>query len=156
MPLTNDDRRILSALQTDGRMSMVELARRTHLSETTCLRRTRSLEDARIITGYRAVIDPEAAGFGVLAFIQISLDQRVEAAGDAFKDAVRREPWVLECYSLSGAFDHLMKVVAPDNKTLAHFILKRLATYESVRDFQTLFVLDIVKDDAAVPVSQAW
>jgi Lrp/AsnC family leucine-responsive transcriptional regulator len=155
MTLNQDDQRILSALQDDGRISMVDLARRANLSETTCQRRTRSLEDVGIITGYHARIDAEKIGFGVMAFIQVSLDQRVEAAHDLFKVAVSREPWVLECYSLSGAFDHLMKVIAPDNKTLAHFILKRLATYESVRDFQTLFVLDTVKDGTALPVHQS-
>jgi Lrp/AsnC family leucine-responsive transcriptional regulator len=153
MRLNEDDKRILTILQREGRISMVDLARQANLSETTCLRRTRSLEDAGIITGYRADIEPEAAGYGVTAFIQVRLDQRVEAAGDTFKDAVSKESWVLECYSLSGAYDHLMKVIAPDNKALAEFILKRLARYDSVRDFQTLFVLDTVKCGAGIPMT---
>lgn len=152
MPLNSADRRILGELQQNGRMPIVELARRTNMSETTCLRHTRSLETAGIIKGYRAEVDIEAAGFGVIAFIQVSLDQRVEAVSDVFKQAINREPWVLECYSLAGAFDHLMKVIAPDNQALGHFILKRLATYESVRDFQTLFVLDTVKMDPTIPM----
>jgi Lrp/AsnC family leucine-responsive transcriptional regulator len=150
MTINADDQRILSLLQTDGRMSTVELARQAHVSETTCLRRTRALEAAGIIRGYRADIDFEAAGFGVMAFIQVTIDQRVEAGSDAFKDAILKENWVLECYSLSGSYDHLMKVIAPDNKALSQFILKRLARYESVRDFQTLFVLDTVKEGQAV------
>ena len=150
MTLNRDDQRILSLLQADGRISTVELARQSHVSETTCLRRTRALEAAGIIRGYRADIDFEAAGFGVMAFIQVSLDQRVEAASDAFKNAILKENWVLECYSLSGPYDHLMKVIAPDNKALSQFILKRLAGYHSVRDFQTLFVLDTDKEGQAV------
>jgi Lrp/AsnC family leucine-responsive transcriptional regulator len=150
MELNSDDHRILSLLQTDGRISTVEMARRAHMSETTCLRRTRALEAAGIIRGYHADIDFEAAGFGVMAFIQVTIDQRIEAGSDSFKDAILRENWVLECYSLSGAYDHLMKVIAPDNKALSDFILKRLAGYKSVRDFQTLFVLDTVKEGQAV------
>lgn len=151
MTLDAQDRRLLTLLQTEGRLSMVELARRANLSETTCLRRVRSLEAAGILTGYRAEIDPVAAGFHVTAFIQVSLDQRVEAASDVFKQAVEREDWVLECYSVAGTYDHLLKVIAPDNQALAQFVLKRLATYESVRDFQTVFVLDTVKCQRVVP-----
>jgi Lrp/AsnC family leucine-responsive transcriptional regulator len=153
MRINEDDKRILTILQRDGRISMVDLAQQANMSETTCLRRTRSLEDAGVITGYRAEVEPESAGFGVTAFIQVRLDQRIEAASDTFKGAINEEPWVLECYSLSGAYDHLMKVIAPDNKALAHFILKRLAKYESVRDFQTLFVLDTVKTGTGIPVT---
>ncbi len=152
MTLDDADRRILSVLQRDGRIPMVELARRTNQSETTCLRRVRSLEAAGIITGYRAELARDATGFAVMAFIQVSLDQRVEAASDVFKTAVRDEDWVLECHSVAGGYDHLLKVVAPDNQSLAQFVLKRLAVYESVRDFRTVIVLDTVKEDRVLPV----
>lgn len=151
--LDAEDRRILTVLQREGRMPIVELARRVHQSETTCLRRVRSLEAAGVITGYRAEIAREATGFPVTAFIQVSLDQRVEAASDVFKSAVMKEAWVLECHSVAGAYDHLLKVVAPDNLSLSQFVLKRLATYDSVRDFQTVFVLDTVKEEPALPLA---
>lgn len=153
MKLDADDRRLLAILQREGRIPIVELARRANLSETTCLRRTRSLEAAGIIEGYRAEIARDATGFSVTAFIQVRLDQRVEAASDAFKEAIAHEPWVLECYSVAGTFDHLMKVVAPDNQALARFILEELARFESVRDFQTVFVLDTVKLNPHLPLS---
>lgn len=151
--LDKDDQRLLTILQAEGRISMVELARRANMSETTCLRRVRSLEAAGIITGYRAEIARPATGFTVQAFIQVSLDQRIEAASDVFKQAIEKEPWVLECYSVAGTYDHLLKVVAPDNQALANFVLKRLATYESVRDFQTVFVLDTVKEERSLPLT---
>ena len=153
MPLPADDRRLLTSLQQEGRIPIVELARRANLSETTCLRRIRSLEAAGIITGYRAEIDREATGFAIMAFIQVRLDQRVEASSHVFKQAILREPWVLECHSVAGACDHLLKVVAPDNQTLARFVLDELARYDSIRDFQTLIVLDTVKDSPALPLS---
>ena len=151
--LDREDRRLLTILQVEGRISMVELARRANMSETTCLRRVRSLEAAGVITGYGAEISRAATEFAVSAFIQVSLDQRIEAASDVFKTAIELEPWVLECYSVAGSYDHLLKVVAPDNQALAQFVLKRLATYESVRDFQTVFVLVTVKEERALPLS---
>ena len=152
MSLDAEDRRILTELQRNGRIPIVELARKVNQSETTCLRRVRSLEAAGVITGYRAEVAREVTGFTVTAFIQISLDQRVEVASDVFKKAIMKEDWVLECHSVAGAYDHLLKVVAPDNQALSQFVLKRLAIYESVRDFQTVFVLNTVKEERSLPL----
>jgi Lrp/AsnC family leucine-responsive transcriptional regulator len=131
---------------------MVDLAKETHMSESTCLRRTKALEEKGVIKGYSAVLDAEEAGFGVLAFVQVSIDQKNEAAFDKFKLAVIEHPLILECYSLSGAYDHLMKVVARSNKELSRFILKELRSFPEIKEAQTLFVLDQVKHTSALPV----
>ena len=150
--LEKQDKNILSQLQSNGRMSMVDLAKETHMSESTCLRRTKALEEKGVIKGYSAVLDAEEAGFGVLAFVQVSIDQKNEAAFDKFKLAVIEHPLILECYSLSGAYDHLMKVVARSNKELSRFILKELRSFPEIKEAQTLFVLDQVKHTTALPV----
>ncbi|MAD90853.1 MAG: AsnC family transcriptional regulator [Pseudoalteromonas sp.] len=150
--LEKQDKNILSQLQSNGRMSMVDLAKETHMSESTCLRRTKALEEKGVIKGYSAVLDAEEAGFGVLAFVQVSIDQKNEAAFDKFKQAVIEHPLILECYSLSGAYDHLMKVVARSNKELSRFILKELRSFPEIKEAQTLFVLDQVKHTTALPV----
>jgi Lrp/AsnC family leucine-responsive transcriptional regulator len=150
--LEKQDKNILSQLQNNGRMSMVDLAKETHMSESTCLRRTKALEEKGVIKGYSAVLDAEEAGFGVLAFVQVSIDQKNEAAFDKFKLAVIEHPLILECYSLSGAYDHLMKVVARSNKELSRFILKELRSFPEIKEAQTLFVLDQVKHTSALPV----
>lgn len=150
--LEKQDKNILSKLQSNGRMSMVDLAKETHMSESTCLRRTKALEEKGVIKGYSAVLDAEEAGFGVLAFVQVSIDQKNEAAFDKFKLAVIEHPLILECYSLSGAYDHLMKVVARSNKELSRFILKELRSFPEIKEAQTLFVLDQVKHISALPV----
>ncbi|RPJ66814.1 Lrp/AsnC family transcriptional regulator [Alteromonas sediminis] len=147
------DKIILETLQQHGRMPIVELAKATNMSESTCLRRTRALEESGIIKGYAALLDAEKAGFGVMAYVQVNINQRNEAAFDSFKTAVLEHPLVLECYSLSGQFDHLMKVVARNNKELSHFLLKTLREFPEVRDAQTLFVLDQVKHTCALPIS---
>ncbi len=151
--MSEQDKRILTQLQQNGRMPIVELAKATHMSESTCLRRTKSLEESGVIKGYSAMLDAEQAGFGVIAFVQVSINQNNEAAFDKFKSTVYEHPLILECYSLSGPYDHLMKVVARTNKELSHFILKTLRTFPEVRDAQTLFVLQEVKHTTALPVS---
>ena len=150
--LSGQDKKILKQLQTDGRMPIVDLAKRTNMSESTCMRRTKALEEKGVIKGYAALLDEETAGFGVMAYVQVSINQNNEAAFDKFKTAVREHPLVLECYSLSGQFDHLMKVVARSNKELSHFILKTLRSFPEIRDAQTLFVLDQVKHSNVLPV----
>ena len=151
--LDNQDKSILSHLQKNGRMSMVDLAKQGHMSESTCLRRTKALEGTGIIKGYSAILDAEKAGFGVLAFVQVSIDQKNEAAFDKFKRAVLEHPLILECYSLSGAYDHLMKVIARSNKELSRFILTELRSFPEIKEAQTLFVLDQVKHTNALPVN---
>ena len=153
--LGDQERKILKQLQDNGRMPIVELAKATHTSESTCLRKTKSLEEAGVIKGYRAIVDAEQAGFGVTAFVQVNINQNNEAAFDKFKTAVRQHPLVLECYSLSGQYDHLMKVVARSNKELSHFILKTLRAFPEVREAQTLFVLQEVKHSTSLPVDLA-
>ena len=150
--LTKQDKDILVQLQNQGRMPIVELAKDTNMSESTCMRRTKSLEESGVIKGYRAILDAERAGFGVVAFIQVSINQKNEAEFDEFKKTVRAHPLILECYSLSGVYDHLMKVVARNNKELSNFILKELRSFPEIKEAQTLFVLDQVKHSTALPV----
>lgn len=150
--LTDQDKKILAQLQNNGRMPIVDLAKVTHMSESTCLRRTKALEQSGVIKGYSAILDAEEAGFGVMAFVQVSINQNSEAAFDKFKTTVKQHPLILECYSLSGPYDHLMKVVARTNKELSHFILKTLRGFPEVREAQTLFVLQQVKHTNALPI----
>ena len=152
--LGDQELKILKQLQENGRMPIVELAKATHMSESTCLRKTKSLEEQGVIKGYSAILDPELAGFGVTAFVQVSINQNNEAAFDRFKTAVKDHPMVLECYSLSGQYDHLMKVVARTNKEMSHFVLKTLRGFPEVRDAQTLFVLQEVKHTTGLPVGE--
>lgn len=150
--ITDQDTKILAALQKSGRMAMVELAAKTNMSESTCLRRVKSLEEIGVIKGYTALLNAEEAGFEVMAFVQVSINQTNEAAFDSFKKAVRDHPLIMECYSLSGPYDHLMKVVARNNKELSHFILKTLKSFPEIRDAQTLFVLHEVKHTTMLPI----
>src|SRR6476660_9755330 len=115
--LDQTDRRILSELQDDGRITNVELARRVGISAPPCLRRVRALEQPGYIKGYRALLDEKRLGYEVTIFAMVHLTSQAEADLKAFEDFVRARPLVRECRMLSGEIDFSLKCVAPDLKT---------------------------------------
>lgn len=152
MKLSPEDRRILKELQTDGRIPNVELARRVGMSESPCLRRTRSLEETGIITGYRAVVDPKAAGYTVNAYILINVDQRAETDDQRFFDAIAKEPRIIECAVLTGPNDLILKVVARDIDDLADLSMHGILRLPSVKDIASCIVLRQIKDNSGIPL----
>ena len=106
--LDDTDRRLLRVLQIDGRISNAELARRCNLSPAACFERVKRLKDRKVITGYAALIDPASADRALLIFIEVLLDRTTGDVFDAFADAVRRQPEVLECHMVAGGFDYLI------------------------------------------------
>src|SRR4029434_6709021 len=105
------DRRILHALQEDGRMTNVELARRAEISAPPCLRRVRALEEGGYIRGYHADINPEALGYGVTVFAQVGLSSQAETDLRAFEALMQSWPEVRECHMLGGATDILLWIL---------------------------------------------
>ena len=112
MNLDETDRLILEALQRDGRLSNVELASRVHLSESACLRRVKALDNSGVIQGYRATVDPASVGLPDNVFVSVGLASQDQSDLDAFEEAVRHVPEVMECYLMTGDFDYLLRVVA--------------------------------------------
>src|SRR5689334_14470008 len=108
------DRQILELLQSDGRMTNIELARRVGISPPPCLRRVRALEEAGLIRGYRADLAAEALGFGVTVFAQVGLQSQAETDLRAFEALVAGWPEVREAHMLAGETDFLLKIVASD------------------------------------------
>lgn len=114
MELDRIDRKILAALVADGRMPVAELARQVGLSKTPVAARVRALEQAGVITGYRAQLSPAKLGLDHVAFVQLRLSDTREAALTKFNDAVRAVPEVEECHMIAGGFDYLLKVRSED------------------------------------------
>src|SRR3974390_937192 len=108
------DRLLLDVLQRDARITNAALAERAHLSESACLRRVRALEAAGLIAGYGARIDQEKAGLPVNVFVSITLDHQDQTDLQAFEDAVRKIPQVMECYLMTGDYDYLLRGVVAD------------------------------------------
>ena len=145
------DRKILSELQADGRMTNVELARRVGISAPPCLRRVRSLEEAGLIRGYHAEIDTRELGFEVQVFAMVGLDSQAEAALAAFEDRCRAWPLVRECHMLNGEVDFMLKCVAPDLSSFQSFLTGELLTTPNVASVKTSLVIRVAKDTPGVP-----
>ncbi len=114
MPLDRFDKRILEALQHDGRISNKQLAKMVHLSESACLRRVRALEDSGMIERYVAMVSQAAAGLPGDVLVHIGLHREEQSELAAFEQAVRDIPEVMECYLMTGEFDYLLRVVVAD------------------------------------------
>jgi DNA-binding Lrp family transcriptional regulator len=145
------DWKILAELQADGRMTNVELARRVGISAPPCLRRVRALEEAGYIRGYRALLDEKSLGYELVAFAMVHLTSQAEADLMAFEKFVRAQPWVRECWMLSGEVDFVLKCVAPDLKAFQAFV-GELTAAPNVRNVKTSLTLRNSKDEAIVPV----
>ena len=147
------DLAILAELQADGRMTNVELARRVGISAPPCLRRVRALEEAGVISGYRALIDTRAVGLSVVFFVFVQLDQQTEAELSAFGTRVSGWKPVRECWTLSGETDFILKCVAPDLDAFQKFVADLTATH-NVRNVRSSLALKPVKDEALAYVER--
>lgn len=149
--LDSIDRRILSELQADGRMTNVELAGRVGISAPPCLRRVRALQDNGYIRGYHADIDPRSLGFEVRVFAMVGLTSQAEAVLSAFERLCGEWPLVRECHMLNGEVDFLLKCVAPDLSTFQEFLTEELAAAHNVASVRTSLVIRASKEDPVVP-----
>ena len=150
------DRRILRALQADGRMIYDTLAVQVSLSPSATLRRVKRLEESGVIAGYVAIVSPERVGLGLTAYINVRLEKHSEMHKrnpmDLFRAAVQAWPEVVECAALTGEMDYLLRVVVQNMSHYARFIMDTLLKHPSVEDCKTSFVLDRVKNTTAMPV----
>ena len=146
------DRRILAALQGDGRMTNADLAARVHLSASGCHRRVRRLEEAGVIRDYVALLDARRLGRPTTVFVEITLSGQGDAVLDAFEKAVRAIPDVLECHLMAGTADYLLKVLAADTDDFARIHRQHLARLPGVAQMQSSFSLRTVVQTTALPV----
>lgn len=151
MRLDETERRILRALQADGRLSNVALADRVGLSESPCHRRVRQLEAAGVITGYAALVDQRRLGLDVTAWVQVTMERQPDRATEAFLARVREEPHIVECHAMSGAHDYLMKVVARSIDHFSELCMEGILKYPGVLHVESSFSLREVKHARVLP-----
>lgn len=144
------DRAILAALQRDGRLPNVALAREVGLSPTPCTERVRALEAAGIIRGYRADLDAQRLGLGLIVFIEIAIDRTSEDAFAAFRAAIEAIPQIQECHMVAGGFDYLVKVAVRDMAAYRTFLGEVLSQVPGIRSTHTYPVMERVKDTHAI------
>jgi Lrp/AsnC family leucine-responsive transcriptional regulator len=147
------DRKILAALQADGRMTNQALADAVGLSPSPCLRRVRALEDQGLIAGYAAVLDREAAGLPITAFVRVKLTEHTSKTVSAFERAVAAMEEVLQFHLTSGAEDYLLEVVVDSHRGYERFLRERLNHVPGVAAIETSFSLGAIKRTTALPVA---
>ncbi|HEV2686612.1 MAG TPA: Lrp/AsnC ligand binding domain-containing protein [Actinomycetota bacterium] len=147
------DLKILEALQRDGRLSNVALARVVGLSPTPCAERVRALEASGVIAGYSARLDAQKLDLGLLVFIEIAIDRTSQDAFDQFATAITRIPQVQECHMVAGGFDYLVKVRVPDMTAFRVFLGEVLSKVPGIRETHTYAVMERVKESTTVDLS---
>jgi len=147
--LDSIDRRIITELQRDGRLPIVELADRVGLSATPCLRRVKRLEADGVIARYAALVDTRALGMGVQALVEVTLDDHSEAGVEAFEAAIRERPEVVACFAVTGEMDFLLLVHAADLEAYSAFALRTLLRMPGVKGSRSSFIMQTVKSDLA-------
>jgi len=147
------DRQILSDLQTDGRMTNVDLASRAGISAPPCLRRVRALEQAGYIKGYHAQLDQGLLGFAVTVFAHVGLNSQAEADLSAFEILVKDWPEVRECHMLAGETDFLLRVVAKDWDAYQRFVTEKLTAAPKVAHVKSALAIRSAKNMPGVPIA---
>ena len=147
------DRRILVELQRDGRLTNQDLAGRIGVSASPCWRRVRALEEAGVIKGYAALVDPAALGLNVSVFTQVSLERQEKKALQVFETAVGEWPEIMECYLMTGDADYLLRVVVPDLAAYERFLMARLTRIRGIASIKSSFALRSVKYRTDLPIA---
>ena len=148
------DRKLLAALQKQGRMSNAELSEQVNLSPSACHRRVQRLETDGYIRNYVALLDARKLGVPTTVFVEITLQGQADEVLDAFEKSVARIPAVLECPLMAGSADYLLKVVAEDTEDFARIHRQYLARLPGVGQMQSSFALRTVCKTTALPVER--
>ena len=146
------DLALLDALQRDGNATNAALGESVHLSASQISRRLQRLADTGLIAGFAALLDPEAIGLGVIAFAHVILEHHGQARSEAFENAVAIMPEVMECFSVSGDADYLLRIVAPDLQAFSELMMKRVLRLPGVAHIKSNIALQKVKQTHVLPL----
>lgn len=144
---------ILEALQSDGRLTNIDLAQRVHLSPSACLRRVKQLEASGVISQYVALLNPKAVGAHGTSFTIVNLETLGGDALERFEQAVRAEPRILDCYYVAGSNDYMIRFAYRDAEDLERFHTEVLMRLPGVARTNSMLVLRTVKKTTALALS---
>ena len=145
--LDSINKSILRELQRDGRISNSDLADKVGLSPSACLRRVQELERNDVITGYRAIINPQAMGVGLIAFITVGLSEHQKKDQKAFEKAMARAPEVRECHNVTGSFEYILRVEVSDLNAFKVFHTEVLGVVPEVKNISSYICMESPKDE---------
>lgn len=146
------DRKIIAALQADGRLANVDLAEKIGLSPSPCLRRVKRLEREGYIESYRASLDRAKVGLGFTVFIGVRIEGHASDRAGGFEDAVLAMSEVIACHMVSGTVDYLLEVVVPDLAHYQKFLIGKLLALSMVREVQSSIAINSLKAGAPLPL----
>lgn len=152
LALDRRDRQLLKRLQEDGRATNASLAQAVSMAEAPTWRRVRQLEAAGAIRAYRAVVEPRALGYEVLAFVHVRFSSHDPELQRAFEEDVLEMPQVLWCHNVSGATDFLLCAVARNLREYGELVSTRIRSMRGVTSIESSFSLKTVKDGGPLPV----
>ncbi len=146
------DLRILHALQSNARLSNVELAAEVGLSPSPCLRRVRRLEETGVVSRYVMLVEPASVGLTVNVFVQVSLERQVDEYLRRFEAAVKDWPEVMECYLMTGDADYHLRVAVQDLAAYERFLNEKLTRVAGVSNIRSSFALKRVSYRTDLPI----
>jgi Lrp/AsnC family leucine-responsive transcriptional regulator len=144
------DRRILHELQSNGRLSNLELAERVHLSPTATAERVKRLTREGFILGYAARLSPEKLERGMIVFVEVKLERTSDDVFAAFAAAAKANRDIMECHMVAGGFDYLIKARVRDMAAYRAFLSDALLTLPGIRETHTYAVMEEIKNSAAI------
>ena len=150
--LNEIDYKILKSLQSNARLTNVELSEHIHLSQSPCLRRVRNMETSGVIKGYVALVDQNTVGLPVSVFVNVRLEKQIEQALEIFEETVQNWSEVMECYLMTGDSDYLLRVVASDLAAYERFLMDKLTRVPGVASINSSFALKQVTYKTALPI----
>ena len=150
--LDDFDRRILAALQRDGRMTLVALSDAVALSPSQCARRLQRLEADGAIRGYGAFIDPAVVGLDITALVTVTLDKQTGANIKAFRALVESRAEIVECLALTGDGDYQLRIVARDLPSFSRFLMEVIIPMPGIATTRSHLVLEQIKSTTQLPI----
>jgi Lrp/AsnC family leucine-responsive transcriptional regulator len=148
------DLQLLTELQRNGKATNSALGEAIHLSTSQVSRRIQRLEETRVIAGYAALLDPEVVGLGVIAFTSVTLERQGNTQGsDEFVRLIGEMPEVLECFSVTGEADYILRVVSPDLASFSDFMMERLLRLPGVANVKSNVALKRLKQTHVLPLA---
>lgn len=151
-PIDQFDRKILALLQADARLTNNELSERVNLSASQCSRRRQRLEEEGYISGYRAILNRDRLGFGLVNVVTVTLATHNRDNARRFSNLIAGLPEVQEAHALTGEMDYILKVVTRDLKALSEFVNGVLLPHDSVQHVKTAIVLETLKETTELPL----
>jgi Lrp/AsnC family leucine-responsive transcriptional regulator len=145
------DRRMLTLLQEDGRITNQDLSEKVGLSPTPCLRRLKRLEESGVIRGYSAIVDPKAYGLPFSVFVSVRLSQQNQEHIAEFEKAVESWPEVAECYLMTGSQDYLLRVLTDGIEGYERFLKQKMTRLKCVQSVESNFALATIKKRVGLP-----